>query len=195
MTPLMTRAFAVCLATAFALGGAAAALMFLPEYRSEGGGAQASATSPRWSEVAWPFPMDEWGRGVAFRCTAADCGTEVNLYLRAKIGFCNCATGVADDEELDRLSDFGFLGPAPAPLGAGHPIRVAWMTGRARAFALGTPGRTGRAAISAAFNDGCDAVVATVVSAHERAEAIEPRVLEFLNGATVKRWTQTALGL
>ena len=41
---------------------------------------------------------------------AADCGTEVNIYIRAKIGFCNCTTGVADDEELDRISDFDLFG-------------------------------------------------------------------------------------
>ena len=55
---------------------------------------------PVWTEVGWPFPLDQWGRGRAFQCKAADCGREVKLYLRAKIGFCNCATGVADDAEL-----------------------------------------------------------------------------------------------
>ena len=65
---------------------------------------------PAWTEVAWPFPIDQWGKGKAFRCKAADCGTEVNLYIRAKIGFCNCTTGVADDDELDRISDFDLLG-------------------------------------------------------------------------------------
>ena len=195
MTAVMTRAFAVRLAVAFALGGAAAVLLLLPDYGGRDGGAATSAVNPRWSEVAWPFPMDEWGRGVAFRCRAADCGAEVNLYLRAKIGFCNCATGVADDDELDRLSDFGFLGPTPTPHGAGHPIKVAWMTGRARAFALAPQGHAPRAAISAAFNDGCDAIVATVMFAQERAEAVEPRVLEFLNGSTVTRWARTTLGL
>ena len=58
-----------------------------------------------WTEVKWPFPLDQWGLGRAFRCGAADCGTEINLYLRAKIGFCNCATGVSDDAELDRVGD------------------------------------------------------------------------------------------
>ena len=57
-----------------------------------------------------PFPMDEWGKGKAFRCAATDCGVEVNLYLRAKVGFCNCTTGVSDDEELERLADFNLMG-------------------------------------------------------------------------------------
>ena len=54
--------------------------------------------------------MDQWGKGKAFRCKPADCGAEVNIYLRAKLGFCNCTTGVADDEELDRMSDFDLVG-------------------------------------------------------------------------------------
>ena len=54
---------------------------------------RALATSPRpvWNEVPWPFPMDQWGKGKAFACRAADCGTDVTVYIRAKIGFCNCA--------------------------------------------------------------------------------------------------------
>ena len=27
-----------------------------------------------WSEVKWPFPIDQWGTGRAFHCRAADCG-------------------------------------------------------------------------------------------------------------------------
>src|SRR3954451_10492094 len=53
--------------------------------------------APVWTDAKWPFPIDQWGTGRAFVCKAADCGTEVTLYLRAKLGFCNCTTGVADD--------------------------------------------------------------------------------------------------
>jgi hypothetical protein len=49
-----------------------------------------------WAEVKWPFPIDQWGTGRAFACRAADCGAEAELYLRAKLGSCNCTTGVAD---------------------------------------------------------------------------------------------------
>ncbi|HLY68067.1 MAG TPA: hypothetical protein VKU60_21185, partial [Chloroflexota bacterium] len=62
------------------------------------------AGAPAWSEAQWPFPIDQWGQGWAYECKASDCGgVEVNLYLRPKIGFCNCQTGVADDAELDRV--------------------------------------------------------------------------------------------
>ena len=57
--------------------------------------AAATATAPVWTEIAWPFPNDPWGKGKAFRCRAADCGAEVKVYLRAKIGLCNCATSCA----------------------------------------------------------------------------------------------------
>ena len=68
-------------------------------------GAAKPARAPVWSEVKWPFPLDQWGNGRAFVCAAADCGAEISLYIRPKIGFCNCATGVSDDAELDRVGD------------------------------------------------------------------------------------------
>src|ERR1700749_2945110 len=50
-----------------------------------------------WREITWPFPRDGWPAGRAFRCGASACGEQVELYVRPKIGFCNCDTGVADD--------------------------------------------------------------------------------------------------
>jgi len=43
--------------------------------------------------------VDQWGIGRAFACEATACGVEVNVYVRPKIGFCKCATGVDDDDE------------------------------------------------------------------------------------------------
>jgi hypothetical protein len=151
-------------------------------------------TQPVWSEIAWPFPIDQWGKGKAFRCGAADCGTEVNVYIRAKIGFCNCATGVADDEELDRISDFELFGNKLTALGPGQPITVAWMKGRSRAFAIGGSGAE-KSALSIGFNDRCDAIIATALLNHDRPDAIGPAVLAFLNSRTVLRWAEVTLGL
>ncbi len=142
-----------------------------------------------------PFLADEWGKGKAFECKAADCGTEVNLFLRAKIGFCNCTTGVADDEELERLSDFNLVGNQLSAVGAGQPITVAWMKGRSRAYAIVSSNRSRKSALSVAFNDRCDAIVATVVLGNDRPAIMEPGVIEFLNGSTVLRWTEVTLGL
>jgi hypothetical protein len=150
---------------------------------------------PLFSEVAWPYPTDEWGQGKAFRCEAADCGVQVNLFIRAKIGFCNCKTGVSDDDELDRLSDFRLMGGEPAVLGPGHPINVAWMKGRSRAYAVSGPYQTRNSALAVAFNDRCDAIVATAIVAQDRPAAIEPSVIEFLNSKTVMHWAEVTLGL
>src|SRR6195256_6758637 len=93
--------------------------------------------APVWNEAAWPFPIDQWGGGWAFQCKAADCGIDVNLYLRPKIGFCNCQTGVADDEELDRVSDVDLVGGEGSARGPGRPITVHWMKGRSRGYTVG----------------------------------------------------------
>ena len=130
-----------------------------------------------------------------YKGLAADCGTEVNLYLRAKIGFCNCTTGVSDDNELDRLSDFSLMGEKRSVLGPGHPIRVGWMNGRSRSYTVADPYRAPKSVLAVAFNDHCDAVVATIVVAHDRPAAIEPSVIEFLNSQTLIHWAEVTLGL
>jgi hypothetical protein len=186
-----TTAFAV---SAFALSGLVSAYALLGRNPSYDAPKVESAPHPVWTEVQWPFLMDQWGKGKAFQCKAADCGSEVNLYLRAKIGFCNCTTGVADDDELERLSDFDLLGGELSPLDAGRPVDIAWMKGRARAYRLPARNPLGKSAISVAFNDACDAVVATIVLRHERPEKLEPSVVEFLNGNTVLSWTKIMLG-
>ena len=138
--------------------------------------------------------MDPWGKGKAFRCEASDCGAEVSVYIRAKIGFCNCTTGVSDDAELDRISDFDLFGRAVSPLAPGRDIAVAWMKGRSRPFQIGDR-RSGRSGLSVGFNDRCDAIVATTVVGNDRPTAIEPAVIEFLNSRTVIRWAEVTLGL
>jgi hypothetical protein len=148
-----------------------------------------------WSEVRWPFPIDQWGTGRAFLCKPADCGTEVNLYLRAKLGSCNCANGVADDNDLDRMSDFDLVGAEVSPLGAGRPITIGWMKGRTRAYTLLDPNQLGRSAISVVFNDRCDMIAATVILPHDQPHTIEPGVLEFLNSPPVLHWAEVALGI
>jgi hypothetical protein len=145
-----------------------------------------------WTEVSWPFPVDQWGGGWAFQCKAADCGIDVNLYLRPKIGFCNCQTGVADDEELDRVSDIDLIGSARSALGPGRPVTVHWMKGRSRGYKVGAS--PAKSVLSLAFNNRCDVIVATVV-AGDKAVAQEQAVLEFLNGDMMRQWAEAVLGL
>ena len=158
-------------------------------------GALAASPQPVWTEVPWPFPMDQWGKGKAFTCRAADCGTQVTVYIRAKIGFCNCSTGVADDAELDRISDFDLIGSRATTQAPGRPITVAWMKGRSRPFDAEAAMGARVSALSVGFNQRCDAIVATAVVAPGRAAEIEQSVLEFLNSRPVLQWAATTVGL
>ena len=183
-------------AVALVLGGAAGTLVLLPAARwLHDRPAQAVSKQSGWTEVQWPFPIDQFGRGKAFQCAAADCGTPVTLYVRAKIGFCNCTTGVADDAELERIGDLELLGGKVAAQGAGRLIAVAHMKGRSRSYALTASNQPGNSALSIGYNDRCDALVATAVVQHDRPAEVEARVLEFLNTPTVLRWAEVTLGL
>jgi hypothetical protein len=153
------------------------------------------AVHPVWSEIKWAFPIDQWGSGKAFHCDAAACGTNVDVFLRAKIGFCKCTTGVADDAELERVADFDLFGDKHTALAPGHPITVRWMKGRSRPYSFqGSFWRT-TSTLTIAFNDRCDAIVATAIVGHNHPAELERVVLEFLNGDTVIRWAEVTLGL
>jgi hypothetical protein len=154
-----------------------------------------SRDPPVWTEVAWPFPLDQWGAGKAFRCSPADCGSEVRVYVRAKLGFCNCATGVANDDDLDRMSDFDLVGGDVIPLASGQPVRIGTMNGRDRGYAFASANKPGKTALSVVFNDRCDMVVATAILTHDQLAVIEPAVISFLNSPKILRWAEVSLGL
>jgi hypothetical protein len=174
---------------ALGLAALASAGMSVPN----GPAPRSAGAEAAWTETTWPFLTDQWGKGRAFRCNAADCGVELNLYLRPKIGFCNCTTGVSDDAELDRVGDVELIGEKFAPLREGRPITVGHMSGRSRLYMVEL--RPRRNALAFAFNDKCDVVVATVVSDRVLPPNAEPMALAFLNGGLVMRWVETSLGL
>ena len=159
------------------------------------GVANADEADSIWIETKWPFLMDQWGEGRSFQCKAADCGAELNLYIRAKVGFCSSTTGVADDNELERLSDFDFIKGQATALGAGHEIDIAGMKGRLRAYAIGGPILSQTYAFSIAFNNNSDALVATVTLKGAPAGPMEPVIIQFLNGKNIQRWVTRTLGL
>jgi hypothetical protein len=148
---------------------------------------------PHWVEVKWPFPIDEWGTGRAFQCSADSCGVTVSLYLRPKIGFCNCARGVYDDTELDRVGDLTLLGPENSGVGGGQEVTVGWMKGRSRAFLVTGPYQPSGSAAVIAFNDKCDVVVATVTADADLSRG-EREALKFLNSDGVLLWARAELG-
>src|ERR1700709_193089 len=94
---------------------------------------RASTRGEVWHDIAWPFSRDGWPPGHAYRCSAASCGSEMEIYVRPKIGFCNCDTGVADDDEVDRVADLDLISEHFAPLEPGRVVRIADMPGRIRA--------------------------------------------------------------
>ena len=192
----MNKPQMVAFTGALALAGAGAIwLAILAPPPAADMGVISTPAHPAWTETRWPFPIDQWGTGRAYICKAADCGREVTLYLRAKLGFCNCTTGVADDEELERVSDLEFAGAQRATLGDGRPITVHWMKGRSRSYDVRDRAVAAKSALAIAFNDRCDAIVATALIQGDRPDGQEPAVLEFLNGARVRNWAETALGI
>ena len=183
----------VTVAAAFAFGGVAAVLLYFAP-----GLQRADPIAPNhsaWIETKWPFLMDQWGEGRAFECKAAECGGELKLYIRSKIGFCSSATGVADDNELERLSDFDLMKGASVALGDSHEVKIGWMKGRLRAYTIASPNRPPASAISIAYNNDSDALVATVLLNNAPPNAVEPAVIEFLSGKEILRWVKITLGL
>jgi hypothetical protein len=184
--------FALAVALAGAIGGYSALVEPRPASRVTN---DTSAARPIWAEVRWPFPIDQWGTGRAFACKAVDCGTEVKVYVRAKLGSCNCTTGVANDEDLDRMSDFDLIGTKVLPFGSGRPITIGWMKGRSRAYTLTPLNPLSQSAISVVFNDRCDMIAATAVVAHDRPTTIEAPIMKFLNSEAMLHWAEIALGI
>jgi hypothetical protein len=152
------------------------------------------AARAAWSETNWPFPLDQWGPGRAFRCAPADCGTGIDLYLRAKVGFCNCTTGVADNGDLDRVSDLELFSDKFVGLTDGHPVSVGPLQGRSRLYHVTIPYAPARDMFAIGFNDQCDVAVATVLADRDRLADAERLALEFLNTERVLRWARAELG-
>lgn len=145
-----------------------------------------------WHEIAWPFPRDGWPAGRAFRCSDAACGTEVEVYVRPKIGFCNCTSGVADDDEVDRVADIDMISERFVPLQAGDVVDVADMAGRMRAYDLALPGGK-RTAIGIALSHRCDLMVVAAQGSGDAAQ-VRQAALTFLGSQAIRKWMTAAMG-
>jgi hypothetical protein len=182
-----------------ALGIALAALLANDAATLGGAGPGRSVTAAgvphaAWREVDWPFRIDEWGIGRAYRCAPADCGTQIDLYLRAKVGFCNCATGVSDNADLDRVSDLDLFSEEFVGLTDGRPVSVGRLKGRSRLYRVDIPYSGARDMWEIGFNDQCDVAVATVLADPARLSEAEGLALEFLSSDPVQRWAAVELG-
>jgi len=154
-------------------------------------GERAANGEAQWQEIAWPYPRDGWPAGRAFRCDG--CAEPIELYVRPKIGFCNCDTGVADDDEVDRVADLDLISERFAPLAPGQVIRVADLSGRSRAYDLDMPGGIRHAAVGIAVSHRCDLLV-VVVQGSAHADELQREAVAFLTTERMKHWTMAALG-
>jgi hypothetical protein len=153
----------------------------------------ASGGDAQWREIAWPYPRDAWPAGRAFRCEADSCGGAVEIYVRPKIGFCNCDTGVADDDEVDRVADLDLISQRFVAKEAGRVVRVADLAGRLRNYDLGMPDGSQHAATGIALSHRCDLLVA-VAQGERTAVELERIALEFLAADNMRHWMMAALG-
>ena len=145
-----------------------------------------------WREIAWPFPRDGWPAGRAFRCHAAACGGEVEVYVRPKIGFCNCDSGVADDDEVDRVADLDLMSERFVPREPGGVIRVADMSGRIRGYDLDMSDGSRRTAVGIAVSRRCDLMVAVAQGKGAPGE-VKRVALEYLATPDMTRWMMAAM--
>ena len=145
-----------------------------------------------WREIAWPFPRDGWPAGRAFRCATELCGDEIEVYVRPKAGFCNCDSGVSDDEEVDRVADLDLMSERFAPRAPGGVIRIAGMQGRLRSYDLQMADGSRHAAIGIAVSRRCDLLVALAQGRGE-ASGVQRVALEFLASDAVTKWMTAAM--
>ena len=155
---------------------------------------QGGAGIAQWQEIAWPFPRDGWPAGRAFRCSS--CGGAfgvVEIYVRPKIGFCNCTTGVADDDEVDRVADLDLISPRFVPREAGRAVKVAGLAGLSRAYDLAMRYGAHHAAVGIALSQRCDLLVAVAQGA-ATPDQLQRAAFEHLSSREVHRWMMAALG-
>jgi hypothetical protein len=145
-----------------------------------------------WREIAWPFPRDGWPAGRAFRCDAALCGEAIELYVRPKIGFCNCDSGVADDDEVDRVADLDLISERFVALEPGNVVEVAGMSGRIRNYSLQMQDGSQHMAAGLALSRRCDLLVA-VAQGEGEASGVQRAALSFLAKGDITQWMTAAL--
>lgn len=182
-------AILVVVLTLSALSGVGAYQLVRPavERGNAGGG---DTGNGKWQEIAWPFPRDGWPAGRAFRCE--DCGG-IELYVRPKIGFCNCDTGVADDDEVDRVTDLDLISERFVPMEEGKVVRVADMAGRSRSYELKMTDGSDHVAVGIALSHRCDLMVAVAQGKAAQAE-LQRAALDYLATGAMHHWMLASLG-
>ena len=113
--------------------------------------------------------------------------------MRPKIGFCNCDSGVADDDEVDRVADLDLMSQRFTPLEPGKVVRIADMPGRLRSYDLKMSDGSRHAAVGIAVSRRCDLLVA-VARGTGTAAGVSRVALDFLATDDMARWMTSAMG-
>jgi hypothetical protein len=112
--------------------------------------------------------------------------------VRPKIGFCNCDSGVADDDEVDRVADLDLISERFVAVEAGQPLRIAEMRGRLRAYELTMRDHSRRVAVGIAVSRRCDLLVA-VAHGNGTAAGVQAIALKLLGSNDMTRWMLAAI--
>jgi hypothetical protein len=143
---------------------------------------------PTWQEIAWPFPRDAWPPGRAFRSNG------VEVYIRPKLGFCNCATGVSGDAEVDAVTDLDLITETFTPNQPGERIEIAGMAGRTRPYTLQLPNGTTLSAVGTAISRKCDVVVAASQGPDATRRETQQSISSLLASPNIQDWLNSKLG-
>lgn len=153
-----------------------------------------SAHGTEWQEVAWPFARDAWPPGRAYRCDAAACGQALVVTIRPKLGFCNCATGVSGDSEVDAVSDVDMLSEDFVPVQDGERLVVGDLVGRLRTYTLNMPDGRKLAAAGMALSKRCDVIAAAVLGERSGSKAALESITRLIDSPLVAAWLRGQLG-
>jgi hypothetical protein len=153
-----------------------------------------SSTRPDWQQTPWPYQRDAWPPGLAFTCTNSACGGHLAVTIRPKLGFCNCATGVAGDAEVDVVTDLDLITETYAPQAPGQPITIDHMAGRMRAYTLNLPGGHTERAAGIAVSHRCDVVVTSARGDAPDGATAREAITRLMESSTVSAWLHKELG-
>jgi hypothetical protein len=140
-----------------------------------------------WREMAWPHPRDAFPAGRAFRCQRASCGEGTELYVRAKPGFCDSATGVPGDDEVDRVSDLDLVSTRATPIAPGQSERFGEFVGRSRSYVLRLSNGSQTSAVGFALSRRTDMMIA-VAKGNGPEPLLQQAAQQFLASNDVQRW-------
>ena len=149
---------------------------------------------PNWQEIAWPFPRDAWPEGRAFRCNSAACGGVLEVYVRPKVGLCNCGAGITGDAEVDAVSDVDLMAPDFVPLADGERVEMAGMVGRSRPYRLVLPGGKSLRSAGIALSHRCDLVAAASAGEAAGTPQASKAIAALLSQPALNHWLLNQMG-